>query len=59
MSKVTISAYMWNPQEDITVFELALALKMFVNSGILIDLQKVFNSLPPNVQRHFKVVEDK
>ncbi len=48
----------WRPKEDITTWELAMALNVLL-PGLkgYSDLQKVFEGLPQSVARHFQVVE--
>ena len=44
----------WNPQPDITAYELALALPLLMST--LWDQQRqAFDMLPATVQRHFEV----
>jgi hypothetical protein len=48
--KLEYKQVIWNPQEDITVFELALCLNYHgrdVNS---------FEEIDPRVERHFKII---
>ncbi|WP_183560651.1 hypothetical protein [Mucilaginibacter sp. SP1R1] len=44
----------WEPQEDITTFELAQAIKIFLNGGTIMPDQ--FDNLSKSVSRHFKVI---
>lgn len=48
----------WRPKEDITTWELAMALNVLL-PGLkgYPDLQKVFEGLPQSVARHFQVSE--
>ncbi len=48
----TVSAYEYDPQEDITAFELALIMPMMV--GVK-DTAVIYSRLPENVKRHIKV----
>lgn len=54
----------YTPKEDITIYELALVLKMFTfftlpedmkNTKILSD---IYNTLPDNAKRHFTIVDE-
>lgn len=54
----------YTPKEDITVYELALLLKIFT-FGTLPDelrtmpmLLEIYKSLPPQAKRHFQVIEN-
>ncbi|WP_042776359.1 hypothetical protein [Sinorhizobium fredii] len=50
--------YIWNPQDDITAYELARALEVMFASvlqGGSVDA--AFDGLPGEAQRHFQVVE--
>ena len=54
--------YKWEPQVDITLFELALAIpflqrKNFSESGYVVDFD--FHTVPENIRRHFKSVSPK
>lgn len=48
----------WRPKEDITTWELAMALNVLL-PGLkgYPDVQKVFEGLPQSVARHFQVSE--
>ena len=52
------------PQKDITLYELALVLKVFtygtLPAGLKTDevLFSIYEGLPPEAKRHFKVRED-
>lgn len=48
---------LWTPKEDITIWELAVALNVLLpavggNSNPA-SLERVFNTLPDQVKRHF------
>lgn len=49
----------WEPQEDITTWELAMALNIllpFVGGGLTEERAKdLIERLPPQVRRHFRV----
>jgi hypothetical protein len=53
-------AFAYAPRKDITAYELALCLHLVgtkvSSSCALRDEQKVYDQLPPSVQRHFAVV---
>jgi hypothetical protein len=49
--------YIWKPKEDITAYELALCVQLFVikdsfSFGLLIE------NLPENAKRHFEEVKE-
>lgn len=51
------------PQKDITLYELALVLKVFTCFTLPADLAAanliaVYNGLPPEAKRHFTIKED-
>lgn len=47
----------WEPKEDITTYELAIALNVLVMAGRahVYDAAAHVEGLPPNVQRHFVI----
>lgn len=49
--------YAWNPCEDITAYELARALEVIATGLMKADVDAAYDRLPPEAQRHFKVVE--
>jgi hypothetical protein len=54
----------YTPKEDITVYELALLLKIFTFGTLPTELRtvpmlfEIYNSLPPQAKRHFQVIEN-
>jgi hypothetical protein len=52
------------PKEDITLYELALVLKMFTFGTLPAELKTmpvlfgIYESLPDNAKRHFTITED-
>jgi len=50
------SWYFWKPQPDITTFELALCMPMFVAGTVrqFGAVEQAFESLPPECQRHWE-----
>lgn len=52
------------PKEDITLYELALVLKMFTFGTLPDELKtmpmliNIYESLPPEAKRHFKIIEE-
>lgn len=53
------TTHKWEPQADITLFELALAIpflqrKNFSESGYIVDFE--FHIVPENIRRHFKTI---
>ena len=46
----------WEPQPDITTYELAMAIKVIIASTEqFADVRATYDTLPNEVQRHFKV----
>lgn len=43
--------FRWEPKEDITAYELALAVKALLHG---VDVEVIYNSLPPGAQRHIE-----
>ena len=50
----TPKSYSWNPQEDITTYELALCLPVLLISIHRLPVETQINDLPENCRRHFK-----
>jgi len=54
----------YSPQPDITIYELALVLKVFTYGTLPTELKtdailfSIYEELPAEAKRHFKVVED-
>lgn len=49
----------WAPQKDITTYELALCVgAMVVGTQQFDSLERRYNELPPEAQRHFKMERD-
>lgn len=54
----------YTPKEDITLYELALVLKIFTFGTLPTELKTmemligIYNSLPPHAQRHFKIIDE-
>ena len=55
--------YVWEPQQDITAYELALVLPVFIIAAAkphFIDgVDDMISDLPEEVARHIRVVEQK
>ena len=50
--------FKWAPQPDITAFELAQCMPMFVFCAMGGDaVQLIYNKLPPECKRHWEVRE--
>lgn len=53
----------YSPQPDITIYELALVLKIFTFGTFPNEFKTfpilfgIYESLPPEAQRHFKIIE--
>lgn len=56
ISEGEAGAVFWRPQEDITIYELAMALGILLPaaSGSIRDLRAEVDGLPENVRRHFR-----
>lgn len=50
----TPKSYSWNPQEDITTYELALCLPVLLTSIYVLPVETQINDLPENCRRHFE-----
>lgn len=54
----------YTPKEDITLYELALVLKLFTFGTLPNELKTmsmligIYESLPPEAKRHFKINEE-
>ena len=54
----------YSPQPDITIYELALVLKVFTYGTLPSQLKTdemlfaIYNGLPPEAKRHFRVEEE-
>lgn len=54
----------YTPKEDITLYELALVLKMFTFGTLPSELKTmpmligIYKSLPPQAQRHFTLIDE-
>lgn len=47
----------WEPKEDITAYELALAMKvLFATQSQFADVKATYDTLPEAAQRHFRRV---
>ena len=44
----------WDPQPDITTYELALCIPLFTSQG---RLHQFYTQLPPEAQRHWQRVK--
>ena len=55
-----IKRYQFNPQSDITAYELALLMPLLVPNGwkTLEILGEQIGKLPPEVKRHINVIEE-
>ena len=58
------AVYIWQPQEDITVHELAVILPVFTSFNHILDMNDRFNcfrqwygSLNDKFKRHFKIIK--
>jgi hypothetical protein len=47
-------SFYWEPQPDITAYELALCIPLFSSSG---RLHQFYDQLPPEAQRHWRRVK--
>lgn len=53
----------YSPQPDITIYELALVLKVFTYGTLPSELKTdevlfaIYSDLPPEAKRHFKIIE--
>ena len=43
----------WDPKEDITTYELAMCLPLFVSTG---HIHHYYDQLPSEAQRHWRTV---
>jgi hypothetical protein len=48
--------FLWNPQQDITAYELAMCLKVLLVNPF--DVIEAFKALPENCTRHFEEVKN-
>ena len=49
------SIYSWKPKDDITVYELALCVPVFIAHG---SATRMIQSLPECARRYFEIVEE-
>lgn len=48
--------FLWNPQQDITTYELAMCLTVLL--GKQFDVIEAYNLLPENCKRHFEELKN-
>lgn len=51
---VDVGSLRWDPEPDITVYELAVALKFCMPMRPALTAEQIWDSLPDPVRRHFK-----
>lgn len=49
-----LPTYLWKPQENITAYELALAMPILIGRDWHQDYGKMIEALPPEARRHFE-----